>query len=208
MYRKQTLVNCFLDYGGVEMRIEFHGANKNVTGSCHLIECNSKRLLVDCGMFQGGRDMDEENKNDFGFDPAGIDFLILTHAHLDHVGAIIYLSNKYKAPIICTPYTAEVIKTIVKDERMHLRNEIKVLNVNSSYKISDNIKLEFVNVTHYGRIFGHIFVYYSDFLRKDEDLSSNHTTDGDTWLTKFSFFISIMIARKRFEPRRKILPEK
>ena len=44
------------------MQIEFHGANKNVTGSCHLVKCNTIQLLVDCGMFQGGRDADRKNR--------------------------------------------------------------------------------------------------------------------------------------------------
>lgn len=74
--------------------------------------------------------------------------IVPTHAHLDHVGAIIYLSNKYSAPIICTPFTAEVIKAMMKDEKIKLRNPIKVLNVNSSYKLSDNIIIEFINITH------------------------------------------------------------
>ena len=63
------------------MKISFHGANKDVTGSCHLIECAGKKILIDCGLFQGGRDLSEENAEDFGFNPAEIDFLLLTHAH-------------------------------------------------------------------------------------------------------------------------------
>src|SRR3989338_4659161 len=74
--------------------------------------------------------------------------IIPTHAHLDHVGALIFLANKYNAPILCTPFTAEVIKTISRDEGIKLRNEIKVLNVNSSYTLSNNIKIEFINMTH------------------------------------------------------------
>ncbi|MBT7903374.1 RNase J family beta-CASP ribonuclease [Candidatus Woesearchaeota archaeon] len=74
--------------------------------------------------------------------------IIPTHAHLDHVGAIPFMSNKFTSPIICTPFTAEVIFRICKDEKIKLNNEIKVLNVNCSYKISDNITIEFVNMTH------------------------------------------------------------
>jgi ribonuclease J len=74
--------------------------------------------------------------------------IIPTHAHLDHVGALVFLSNKYKSPILCTPFTAEVIKTISRDDKIKLKNEIKVLNVNSMYWISDNIKIEFINMTH------------------------------------------------------------
>jgi ribonuclease J len=74
--------------------------------------------------------------------------IIPTHAHLDHVGGIPYLGNRYGAPIICTPFTAAVIRTILKDEKISLRNEIKILNVNSSFRVSKNIKVEFINMTH------------------------------------------------------------
>ena len=74
--------------------------------------------------------------------------IIPTHAHLDHVGAIMYLSNKYKAPILCTPFTAEVIKAIARDEKISLRNNIIVLNKKSKYKLSNNITIEFINMTH------------------------------------------------------------
>ncbi|MCK5282319.1 MAG: RNase J family beta-CASP ribonuclease [Nanoarchaeota archaeon] len=74
--------------------------------------------------------------------------IIPTHAHLDHVGAIIYLSNKYSAPIFCTPFTAEVINAIIKDEKIRLKNPIKILNINSKYVLSKDITIEFVNMTH------------------------------------------------------------
>ena len=74
--------------------------------------------------------------------------IVPTHAHLDHVGAIMFMGNKYNAPILCTPFTAEVIKTISKDEKIVLENDIKVMNVNSFYQISKNIKIEFINMTH------------------------------------------------------------
>ncbi len=74
--------------------------------------------------------------------------IIPTHAHLDHVGAIPYLSNRFNAEIICTPFTAEVIKAIVRDEKIKLKNKIKELNPNSHLKISENIRIEFVNMTH------------------------------------------------------------
>ncbi|MFH2027668.1 MAG: RNase J family beta-CASP ribonuclease [Nanoarchaeota archaeon] len=74
--------------------------------------------------------------------------IVPTHAHLDHIGAIIYLGNRYNAPVICTPFTAEVIKTIAGDEKIKLENEIHIMNVNSTYKISENINVEFVNMTH------------------------------------------------------------
>jgi ribonuclease J len=74
--------------------------------------------------------------------------IIPTHAHLDHVGAIPYIAKSYNCPIICTPFTAEVIKAICKDEKIKLQNHIKVLNSNSKMKISENINIEFIHVTH------------------------------------------------------------
>ncbi|MBW2967794.1 MBL fold metallo-hydrolase, partial [Candidatus Woesearchaeota archaeon] len=70
--------------------------------------------------------------------------VVPTHAHLDHVGAIPYLSNKFRAPIICTPFTAEVINAICQDEKIKLDNDVKVLNPNSSMKVGKNLKVEFI----------------------------------------------------------------
>ncbi|MFH1669622.1 MAG: RNase J family beta-CASP ribonuclease [Candidatus Woesearchaeota archaeon] len=74
--------------------------------------------------------------------------IIPTHAHLDHVGAVPYLERKFDAPILCTPFTAEVLKAICADEKIKLKNKVKVLNVNSIYTLSDKITLEFVNAAH------------------------------------------------------------
>lgn len=71
------------------MEIAFHGADRGVTGSCHLVSCAGKRILIDCGLYQGGREPDEENRDPFGFDPTQINFVLLTHAHLDHCGRIL-----------------------------------------------------------------------------------------------------------------------
>lgn len=74
--------------------------------------------------------------------------IIPSHAHLDHLGAIPYLASRYNAPIICTPFTSCVIKEILKDQKISIPNEIKSLNTNSLIKLSDDIKLEFINITH------------------------------------------------------------
>lgn len=98
------------------MQIEFHGANKNVTGSCHLVRCNGTRILIDCGMYQGGSDFEEENRGDFGFDPAEIDYLLLTHAHLDHCGRIPLLVKRgFRGKIVSTPATRELARLVMLD---------------------------------------------------------------------------------------------
>lgn len=108
------------------MRIAFHGAAKNVTGSCHLIECRGKRILIDCGLYQGTREMDEENRNDFGFDPAAIDYLLLTHGHLDHCGRIPLLSRLgFKGKVITTAATRELARLVMLDSARIQEEEAK-----------------------------------------------------------------------------------
>ena len=98
------------------MKISFHGADREVTGSCHLIECAGKRVLIDCGMFQGSRDLDEDNAEPFGFDPASIDFLLLTHAHLDHCGRVPLLAKRgFRGEIIATSATRELARLVMLD---------------------------------------------------------------------------------------------
>lgn len=74
--------------------------------------------------------------------------IIPTHAHLDHVGAIPFLAERFDAPILCSPFTTSVIKAILKDEEMNIPNKIITLNPNSVYQLTDNIKIEFINITH------------------------------------------------------------
>lgn len=74
--------------------------------------------------------------------------IVVSHAHLDHVGATPYLADKYDAPIICTPFTAEVLKTMCRDERIRLPNRIVQLFPNSKMTIADDLVLEFCAITH------------------------------------------------------------
>ncbi|MDE2363094.1 MAG: MBL fold metallo-hydrolase [Hyphomicrobiales bacterium] len=98
------------------MKISFHGADRDVTGSCHLIEAAGKKILVDCGMFQGGATERAENKMDFGFDPDSIDVLVLTHAHLDHCGRIPLLVKRgFRGEIVCTGPTRELSRLVMLD---------------------------------------------------------------------------------------------
>lgn len=74
--------------------------------------------------------------------------IVTGHAHLDHIGAIPYISDKFNAPIICSPYTAKVIESILKEDGIKLKNEIKSVNLNSFYKINDNLNVELIGITH------------------------------------------------------------
>jgi metallo-beta-lactamase family protein len=70
------------------MKLSFHGAAGEVTGSCTLIETPTTRVLVDCGLFQGNGNAYERNIKPFDFDPSTIDAVIMTHAHIDHIGRL------------------------------------------------------------------------------------------------------------------------
>ncbi|HUL47174.1 MAG TPA: MBL fold metallo-hydrolase [Steroidobacteraceae bacterium] len=109
--------------GREAMKIEFHGADRSVTGSCHLIECGGTRVLIDCGLYQGGRELDEENAQDFGFDPGEIDFVLLTHGHLDHCGRLPLLVKRgFHGGIITTGASRELLRLMLLDAA-HLHEE-------------------------------------------------------------------------------------
>jgi metallo-beta-lactamase family protein len=105
------------------LRLSFHGADRDVTGSCHLVECAGKRILIDCGLFQGGRELAEENAKPFGFDAATIDAVLLTHAHLDHCGRLPLLAKRgFAGEIIATGATRELARLVMLDAA-HLQED-------------------------------------------------------------------------------------
>lgn len=115
------------------MRITFHGATRDVTGSCYLVECQDKRILIDCGLYQGNRETDEENRNDFGFDPASIDFLLLTHSHLDHCGRIPLLSRRgFKGTVLTTSASRELARLVMLDSARIQEEEARYRNYKAS----------------------------------------------------------------------------
>lgn len=98
------------------MRITFLGGAGEVTGSCYLIETGQIRFLVDCGMFQGGRGADHKNRAAINFDPESIDFVLLTHAHIDHSGLLPRLSVLgFRGRVYTTHATADLLSVMLKD---------------------------------------------------------------------------------------------
>lgn len=96
--------------------LSFHGGVDGVTGSCHLLNAGGLNILIDCGLFQGDFETEQKNRNDFGFDPASIVYLLLTHGHLDHCGRIPLLVKKgFRGKIICTSATYDIAKIIMLD---------------------------------------------------------------------------------------------
>jgi metallo-beta-lactamase family protein len=112
------------------MKITFHGAARMVTGSKHLVELdNGKKVLFDCGMFQGmGKDTDELNR-DLGFEASKVDYLILSHAHIDHSGLIPKLvSEGFEGKIFCTPATRALANILLLDSAEIQRDDTKFIN--------------------------------------------------------------------------------
>lgn len=96
--------------------LSFHGADRGVTGSCHMLECAGQRVSIDCGLFQGSHDLEEENAGDFGFDPAAINFVLLTHAHLDHCGRLPLLVKRgFRGQIVATAATRDLARLVLLD---------------------------------------------------------------------------------------------
>jgi metallo-beta-lactamase family protein len=98
------------------MQIRFLGATREVTGSCFLVETGRARFAVDCGMFQGGRDAGPKNRAFPAFDPAGLDFALVSHAHLDHCGLLPVLSARApRLPVYTTRATADLLPVMLLD---------------------------------------------------------------------------------------------
>ena len=112
------------------MKISFHGAARTVTGSKHLVQlANGENFLLDCGLFQGmGRDTDSLNAS-FGFDASKVNFVILSHAHIDHSGLLPKLAKEgFKGNIYCTPATKALVEILLEDSAMIQRDDAKYGN--------------------------------------------------------------------------------
>lgn len=108
------------------MHISFHGAAREVTGSCTLVDDGNMRILVDCGQFQGSAFADAKNFRDFGFDPKTIDAVVVTHAHLDHCGRLPKLVKEgFRGKIYATPPTVKLVKLVLEDAEAVMEDDFK-----------------------------------------------------------------------------------
>jgi metallo-beta-lactamase family protein len=104
-------------------KLTFLGAAGSVTGSKYLVEAAGKRLLIDCGIFQGLRELTERNYQPLSIDPKTIDYVVLTHAHLDHTGWLpVLVKTGYGGPIFANPATMDLTALLLKDSA-HLQEE-------------------------------------------------------------------------------------
>ncbi|MFZ1976321.1 MAG: MBL fold metallo-hydrolase, partial [Bacteroidota bacterium] len=147
------------------MILEFYGAAQTVTGSMHVIAVSGRRLLLDCGLFQGKRAEAFERNNNFPFDPSKIDAVILSHAHIDHSGNLPGLmKNGFHGPVYATDATRDLCNIMLYDSAYIQERDIQYVNkkhtkkheplVQPLYDVVDvtDILQQFISVSYEHRI--------------------------------------------------------
>jgi len=183
-----------------------HGAAGEVTGSCHLVEIGHIKILIDCGMFQGQEEA--LNYEEFGFDVKEINYLIVTHAHLDHIGRIpLLVKQGFDKKIICTKATFDITKLMLKnaagilaekenplysyedvEEALNLFNTF--LQYNESIELEEGITVSFKNAGH---ILGSCTVkieYVEDNMKKSAIFSGDIGQQARIITSKIDFWDS------------------
>ncbi len=111
------------------MKLHFYGADREVTGSRHLLEVNGKKILLDCGMFQGRRTEERDKNRDFVFDVKTVDAVIVSHAHIDHSGNLPNLVKQgFNGPIYCTHPTTDLLDFMLMDSGFIQEKEVEYIN--------------------------------------------------------------------------------
>jgi metallo-beta-lactamase family protein len=117
------------------MQITFRGACRTVTGSCHEVQYGGKRVLLDCGFYQGRRSEANELNRAFAFPPSEVDAVVLSHAHIDHSGKLPKLVQRgFRGPIYTTPATVDLCKVMLADSAFIQEKDAEFLNRRTSRK--------------------------------------------------------------------------
>jgi len=117
------------------MKLQFFGAAQEVTGSMHVLSVNGKNILLDCGLFQGRRQEAFEKNSQLSFDPASIDVMVLSHAHIDHSGNIPQLvKNGFSGSIFCTHATRDLVNIMLRDSAHIQEKDAEYMNKKQAKK--------------------------------------------------------------------------
>ncbi len=123
------------------MKLSFYGAARSVTGSMHLIESEGKRILLDCGLYQGHRAEAFERNAHLPFDPKTIDTAILSHAHIDHCGNLPTLvKNGFQGQIHCTNATRDLAALMLRDSAHIQEQDAEYMNQKKSRRGAPRVK--------------------------------------------------------------------
>lgn len=162
------------------MKISFHGAARTVTGSKHLITLdNGKRILLDCGMFQGmGPETLQLNTN-FGFRPKDIDYMILSHAHIDHVGLVPkFVMEGFKGTIFCTDASKALAELLLADSGRIQESEAKFINKRRRRQGREEVVPLYIEADVAPAIERMKVVRLGEWYDIDEDIRAMHTEAG------------------------------
>ena len=162
------------------MKIAFHGAAQTVTGSKHLITLdNGIKLLLDCGMFQGMGDQTDELNKEFGFNAADVDYVILSHAHIDHCGLLPKLvKDGYKGKIFATPATKDLAGILMEDSAGIQENDIKFLNKRRALEGLPYLQPLYTTLDALAAAEKFETVEYDTWFKIDENISFSYTDAG------------------------------
>jgi metallo-beta-lactamase family protein len=154
----------------MRMKVTFFGAAETVTGSCFLVEGGGKKFLVDCGMFQGKEE--ELNEKPFGFDVNSIDFMVLTHAHIDHSGRIPKLVKEgYTGPIYSTKATADLCSILLPDSGHIHEMEAEWQNRKRMRAGKESIEPLYTAEDAVLSLENFHYLFYDDILNVNEDIA-------------------------------------
>lgn len=162
------------------MKLSFHGAARTVTGSKHILHLkNGKKVLLDCGLFQGLGEETLEFNTHFGFDPLQISYVILSHAHIDHSGLLPKLVKEgFQGPIYCTPATADLVQVLLLDSAFIQEADVAFVNKKRAEQGLPYIK-PLYTIADANNVFPLLKeVPYGELVQIDSQISFSYTDTG------------------------------
>jgi metallo-beta-lactamase family protein len=167
-------------YNLITMKISFHGAARTVTGSKHLLHIRpDKKILLDCGMFQGMGKEGLQLNREWGFEPAELTTVIISHAHIDHIGLLPKLvKDGYKGDIWCTSATADLLKILLRDSARIQEADVRFVNNRRKQEGKPPVEPLYTEEDAY-EVYGLLrTAAYNEKVQIDEDIELMYTDVG------------------------------